>query len=234
MVKICLLDYESHSMPDSSSSLPVWWKRPLSWGKILLALLLVGMFFLYGFVPDGKPRFQGVDITEEVFAQNAAKAPWSLLDHQGHLRQLKQFRGKVVVMFFGYTQCPDVCPTTLGEMQQVMRNLGTDAARVQTLFVTLDPERDSATLLKEYVPAFHPSFLGLYADRQHTDQIAQLFQVVAHKRAGKTPNTYTLDHSAGLYVFDTEGNLRVMINYGQGANVITHDVRLLLAEAQKN
>ncbi len=143
-------------------------------------------------------------------------------------RTLADYRGKVVVLFFGYTQCPDVCPTTLTELAEVMKRLGPDAKNVQVLFATIDPERDTADLLAHYVPAFDPSFVGLYGDANATARTAKEFKVVYQKQPGPTPSTYSMDHSAGTFVFDPKGRLRLYVGYGQGADVFTHDIRELL------
>jgi protein SCO1/2 len=173
------------------------------------------------------PRFRSSDITGTSFGRDFA-----LTDHHGRPRTLADFRGKVVVMFFGYTQCPDVCPTTLAELAEAMRRLGADAARVQVLFVTVDPERDSAELLGHYVPAFEPSFLGLRGDADALARTAKEFKVVYQKQPGSTPATYTMDHSAGAYVFDPQGRLRLYVSYGAGPDVFAHDIRELLRTAR--
>ena len=172
------------------------------------------------------PSFRSSDITGTSFGRDFA-----LTDHHGRPRTLADFRGKVVVMFFGYTQCPDVCPTTLSELAEAMRRLGADAARVQVLFVTVDPERDSAELLGHYVPAFEPSFLGLRGDAEALARTAKEFKVVYQKQPGSTPATYTMDHSAGAYVFDPQGRLRLYVSYGAGPDVFAHDIRELLRTA---
>ena len=153
---------------------------------------------------------------------------FALTDHTGKPRTLADFRGKVVVLFFGYTQCPDVCPTTLATLAEVMQRLGPDAASVQVLFVTIDPERDTAELLSQYVPAFNPSFVGLSGDAEATARTAKEFKILYQKQPGRTPGSYTMDHSAGTFVFDPQGRLRLYVGYGQGADVFVHDIRELL------
>ena len=133
-------------------------------------------------------------------------------------------------MFFGYTQCPDVCPTTMAELKSVMQQLGADAQRVQVLFVTLDPERDTRELLANYVPAFDPSFLGLYGDAETTAKTAKEFRVFYQKQPGPTPGSYTLDHTAGSYVFDPQGRVRLFVRYGDGGANLVADLRTLLAQ----
>ena len=169
------------------------------------------------------PKFMASDVTGTSFGHD-----FSLIDHNGMPRTLADYRGKAVVMFFGYTQCPDFCPTTLAELAEAMKRLGPDAERVQVLFVTVDPERDTPALLKNYVPAFDPRFIGLYGDADATARTAKEFKVVYQKRPGQTPGTYTMDHSAGTFIFDPNGKLRVYVGYGQGAEVFAHDIKALL------
>ncbi len=133
-------------------------------------------------------------------------------------------------MFFGFTQCPDVCPTTMVEMANVMKSLGPDADRVQVLFVTVDPERDTAELLKQYVPAFDPRFLGLRGDLLETDKTAKEFKVFYQKVPGKKAGSYTMDHTAGSYVFDPQGRIRLFVRHGQGTEPIVHDLKILLSD----
>jgi protein SCO1/2 len=170
------------------------------------------------------PKFTGSDVTGVAFGRD-----FHLTDYNGKARALADFRGKVVVMFFGYTQCPDFCPTTLSQLAEAMRKLGPDAARVQVLFVTIDPERDTPELLSHYVPAFDPSFLGLYGDAAATAGVAKEFKVLYEKQPGPTPGTYTMDHSAGTFLFDPQGRLRVYETYGVGPDAYAHDIRALLA-----
>jgi protein SCO1/2 len=155
---------------------------------------------------------------------------FNLTDHNGQARQLADFRGKAVVLFFGYTQCPDVCPTTLATMREVMALLGEDARRVQVLFVTVDPARDSPALLARYVPVFHPSFLGLYADEKGIETVAKEFKVFYAKQPGSAPGTYSMDHSASSYAFDPQGHLRLLLRYGEAPANIAADLRRLLGE----
>ena len=175
--------------------------------------------------PDA-PSFKASDVTGTTYGRDFA-----LTGHDGKPRTLADFRGKVVVLFFGYTQCPDVCPTTLAELSEVMRDLGPEAARVQVLFATIDPDRDTAALLAQYVPAFNPAFLGLYGDADATARTAKEFRVFYQKQPGQTPGTYTMDHSAGTFLFDPQGRLRVYVSYGQGPDVFVHDIRELLRGA---
>jgi protein SCO1/2 len=174
---------------------------------------------------DG-PKFRASDVTGSSFGRDFA-----LKDPDGRQRTLADFRGKAVVLFFGYTQCPDVCPTTLATLAETMKRLGTDADRVQVLFVTVDPERDTPTLLRQYVPAFDARFLGLYGDANATARTAKEFKVIYEKVPGATAGSYTMDHSAGTYVFDPQGRLRLYVANGQGPDVFAHDLRELLRGA---
>jgi protein SCO1/2 len=169
------------------------------------------------------PKFMASDVTGTSYGRD-----FQLVDHNGKPRTLADYRGKAVVVFFGYTQCPDVCPTTLAELAEAMKRLGPDAERVQVLFVTVDPERDTPDLLSKYVPAFDPRFVGLYGDADATARTAKEFKIIYQKQPGQTPGTYTMDHSAGTFVFDPNGKLRVYVGYGQGADVFAHDLRELL------
>lgn len=168
------------------------------------------------------PRFKLTDVTGASFGKDFA-----LTDHNGQRRTLADFKGKVVTVFFGFTHCPDVCPTTLGEMAVVMKELGKDADRLQVLFVTVDPERDTAEVLKRYVPAFHPTFLGLTGSAEDVARTAKEFKIFYQKQP--LPNSgYTMDHSAGTYILDDEGRLRLFAQYGIGAPALLHDIRQLL------
>lgn len=168
--------------------------------------------------------FKNTDITGLDHAKDFA-----LTDHHGKLRKLSDFRGKAVVVFFGYTQCPDVCPTTMAEMATVMRELGPLADKVQVLFITVDPERDTPELLSKYVPSFDPRFLGMVGDQAALEKVAKEFRAFYQKVPGKEAGSYTMDHTAGSYVFDPQGRLRLFIRHGQGAEPIAHDLRLLLS-----
>ena len=172
-----------------------------------------------------KPEFKNIDIT----GSTAFGKDFSLLDPDGKVRTLADFKGKVVVMFFGYTQCPDVCPTTLTEMQQVMTLLGPQSDKVQVLFFSLYPERDTAEILKQYVPAFDPRFLGLRpADEAALERVTKDFKIYYKKVPGTKPGSYTMDHTAGSYAFDPEGRLRLYIKHAQGPETLAHDLKELL------
>ncbi len=172
---------------------------------------------------DEKPVFQNTDLTGLDYARDFA-----LTDHNGKPRSLADFKGRAVLVFFGYTQCPDVCPTTMAEMAAVMRQLGKQADDLQVLFITLDPARDSQQLLSQYVPAFDRRFLGLYGDAAATAKVAKEFKVFCQKVPGKDPANYTIDHTAGSYVFDRQGRVRLFVRHGQGPAPIVHDIKLLL------
>ncbi len=189
---------------------------------LALSLTLVGCDGSSG---GGKPSFRNTDITGADFAKELA-----LTGHDGKPRTLADFRGKAIVVFFGYTQCPDVCPTTLAELAEVMTQLGPQADEVQVLFVSVDPERDTQELLANYVPAFDKRFLGLYGDAEATARAAKAFKVFYQKVPGKTPGSYTMDHTAGSYVFDRQGRVRLFIKHGTGPEPIVHDLKLLLAQ----
>lgn len=169
------------------------------------------------------PAFKATDITGADL-----KPGFELTDHNGRSRTLADFQGKVVVVFFGYTHCPDVCPTSLAHLAGAMQKLGLAADRVQVLFITVDPERDTKQLMAQYVTAFNPTFLGLAGDAAATARAAQSFKVVYQQRAGQGAGSYTMDHSAGTYIFDPQGRLRLYVSYGQGADVFAHDIDLLL------
>lgn len=172
--------------------------------------------------PD-KLQFKSIDLTGADYAQG-----FSLADHNGQLRTLKDFAGKIVVIFFGYTQCPDVCPTTLAEMAQIKQLLGPDGDQLQAIFITVDPERDTPEILKAYMGNFDPTFLALRPTMDQLPEVAKDFKIYYKKVEGKTPGSYTMDHSAGSYVFDGKGRVRLYSRYGGGAEALASDIRLLL------
>ncbi|MFG6456750.1 SCO family protein [Roseateles sp. BYS96W] len=171
-----------------------------------------------------KPAFKGVDLTGAEYARQL-----NLTDQDGRARSLADFKGKVTVVFFGYTQCPDVCPTTMMEVAEVKKALGADGDKVQGVFVTVDPERDTPALLKAYLASFDPSFVGLHGSVEQTQAAAKEFKVFYAKVPGKTPETYTMDHTAASFLFDPQGRVRVYVRYGAGAEPLVHDIKLLLA-----
>jgi protein SCO1/2 len=191
-----------------------------------MALAIAVLAMLVAACGKDGPSFKGSDVTGASLGRDFA-----LTDADGAKRTLADYRGKAVVVFFGYTQCPDVCPTTLATLAETMKGLGPLADRVQVIFVTVDPERDTGELLKAYVPAFDPRFVGLRGDAAQTEAVAKEFRVVYQKVPGATPTTYTVDHSAGLFLFDPQGRLRVYVGHGQGPDVLAHDLRELLKAA---
>ena len=189
----------------------------LAWGA---SLGLGGL--LTACSPD-RPSFKGVDITGADYAQGFAAQ-----DHNGQPRTMADFAGKVVIVFFGYTQCPDVCPTSMQELAEVKRLLGADGDKLQGLFITLDPERDTPEMLKAYMANFDPSFLALHPTPDQLAAITKDFKIYYKKVDGKTATSYTLDHSAGSYTFDTQGRVRLYNRYGSGAAALADDVKTLL------
>ncbi len=189
----------------------------------ILSTLIVSLTLLFSGCSQ-PPTFKSTDISGSDWGKD-----FVLTDPQGQARRLADFKGKAVVVFFGYTQCPDVCPTTLLSMREVLNRLGNDAGRVQVVFVTLDPARDTPQVLAEYVTAFHPSFVGLRGDEATIAAVARDFKVFYAKQAGSTAGTYSLDHSTGSYAYDPEGRLRLLIRYGETPDNVASDLRLLLA-----
>jgi protein SCO1/2 len=198
-------------------------RRAWPWRAGVAAIAALLALSLAACAPSA-PKFLASDVTGSAFGQD-----FSLPDQNGKLRTLADFRGKVVVVFFGYTHCPDVCPTTLAELAETMKRLGADADRVQVLFITVDPARDTPEVLAQYVPAFDKRFLALRGDDAALAATAKAFKVIYQKQAGTAPGSYTMDHSAGTYVYDPQGRLRLYVSYGQGPDVFTHDIKALLA-----
>ena len=173
---------------------------------------------------EAKPSFNAVDMTGADYAKNFA-----LTDADGKARTLQDFKGKVVVLFFGYAQCPDVCPTTMSEMAQVKQQLGKDGDKLQVLFVTVDPERDTPAVMKAYMGAFDPSFVALIPTNDQLVAMAKDYKAYYKKVDGKTPTSYSMDHSAASYIYDTQGRLRLYARYGMGVAPMVADVKTLLA-----
>lgn len=190
--------------------------------KVAFAACAMSAAFLSG-CSEQKPAFASVDVTGADYAKN-----FELADHNGQVRRLTDFAGKVTVIFFGYTQCPDVCPTSMAELAEVKTLLGKDGELVQGLFVTVDPERDTPELLKAYMSNFDPSFLALRTSPEQLALLAKDYKVYYKKVPGSTATSYTLDHSAGSYVYDPKGQLRLFTRYGSGAKVLAADIALLL------
>ena len=185
--------------------------------------MLLGVAGLLNACSGEKPQFASIDITGADYARDFA-----LTDHNGQPRSIKDFQGKVVVVFFGYTQCPDVCPTSMAELAEIKKLLGSDGERLQGLFVTVDPERDTQEVLKAYMGNFDPTFLALRPELDKLPQVARDFKIFYKKVEGKTPGSYTLDHSAGSYIFDPQGRVRLYSRYGSGAAALASDIRLLI------
>ncbi len=186
------------------------------------AALITGCDKLPGL--SAKSGFKAIDITGADYGNKL-----SLPDQDGQLRTLADFKGKVTVIFFGFTQCPDVCPTTMAELAQVKKALGKDGERVQGVFITIDPERDTPELLKAYMAGFDPSFIALRGTPEQTAATAKDFKVFYAKVPGKSEGSYTMDHTAGSYIFDSTGKLRLFTRYGSGAEALTADLKTLLA-----
>ncbi len=193
----------------------------------LAASVLAATALLLGGCSDSaKPGFTSIDLTGADYAKDFA-----LTDHNGQARTLKDYQGKIVVMFFGYTQCPDVCPTSMTELVAVKKLLGAQADKLQALFVTIDPARDTPEVLKSYMANFDPSFVALFAGSpEKLAELTKYYKVYYKKVEGKTPTSYTMDHSAGMYVYDTQGRLRLYSRYGSGAGALASDIKLLLQE----
>lgn len=189
---------------------------------VILGLLAIALGLTTA-CSDKKPSFAAIDVTGADYARD-----FSLTDHNGQTRTLRDFSGKVVVLFFGYTQCPDVCPTSMAELAEVKKLLGKDGDRLQGLFVTVDPQRDTPEVLKAYMTNFDPSFLALYTTPDKLVALAKDYKVYFKKVDGQTPTSYTMDHSAGSYVYDTQGKLRLYTRYGTGVAPLLADIKLLL------
>lgn len=184
-------------------------------GLILACALLVAC--------GAPPAFKAVDITGASYAQGFA-----LDNARGGRTALADYKGKVVVVFFGFTQCPDVCPTTLADLAEAKKRLGADGEKLQVVFITLDPERDTPAVLAQYVPQFDPSFVGLVGTADQTAAAARDFKIFYMKVPGKTPTSYTIDHTAGAYVFDREGRVRLFVRHGTPVDDIVADLKRLL------
>jgi protein SCO1/2 len=172
---------------------------------------------------ETKPPFKGVDITGADYGRD-----FKLPDTEGRVRSVEEFRGKAVVLFFGYTQCPDACPVTLAEIAEAKKLLGADGAKVQPVLISLDPERDRPDVLKSYVTAFGPDFIALRGSPEQTAAVAKDFKVFFRKVPGSTPGSYTMDHTAASYVYDPKGRLRLYVRYGSGGQALADDLKLIL------
>jgi protein SCO1/2 len=190
--------------------------------KFFYGWLLAGVLSLSACSPS-QPEFKSIDLTGADYAQG-----FDLVDASGQRRQLSDFKGKVVVVFFGYTQCPDFCPTTLSEWVQVKKSLADKGDMLQTVFITLDPERDTPDLLKAYMAGFDPSFIALIPQLDQLPALAKQFKIYYKKVETATAGHYTMDHSAGTYVYDTQGRLRLYARYGLGPQALSQDMAKLL------
>jgi protein SCO1/2 len=190
------------------------------WLKVIFASVF--LIFLSACSPD-KVQFKSIDLTGADYAKDFA-----LPDQNGQVRGIRDFAGKVVVVFFGFTQCPDVCPTSMVELAGIKKSLGADAGKLQAIFISVDPERDTAEILKAYMANFDPAFLALRPSMAQLPVIAKDFKIYYKKVEGKTPTSYSMDHSAGSYVYDPKGRLRLYYRYGSGAELLTQDIQLLL------
>lgn len=193
---------------------------------VLSLVASLGSLPLIGGCMQSKPQFKSIDLTGADYAKD-----FQLPDQNGQVRSLKDFSGKIVVVFFGYTQCPDVCPTTMAELAEAKRLLGPDGEKVQGILVTVDPERDTAEVLKGYTANFDPTFLALRGTPEQVAATTRDFKVFYKKVEGKTATSYTMDHSAASFVYDTKGQLRLYTRYGSGAQALADDLRLLLQQA---
>lgn len=194
---------------------------PMQRRNVLLSL--AGSALLAACGVDGKPQFKSVDITGAEYARD-----FRLPDAEGRMRGIQDFKGKAVVVFFGYVQCPDVCPTTMGEIAEAKKLLGADGAKVQGVFITVDPERDTPEVLKAYMANFGPDMVALRGTPEQVAGVAKDFKVFFRKVEGKTPGSYTMDHSAASYVYDPQGRLRLYTRYGTGPKALADDLRILL------
>ena len=195
--------------------------------SLATALLAAGGMLPLAGCSDKAPSFVSIDITGADYARD-----FSLVDHNGQTRSIKDFAGKVVVVFFGFTQCPDVCPTSMSELAEIRKLLGADGERLQGIFITVDPERDTPEVLKAYMANFDPSFLALRpSSPEQLAALAKDFKAYYKKVDGRTPTSYTMDHSAGSYVFDPQGRIRLFTRHGMGAQALAGDLRQLLKPA---
>ncbi len=200
----------------------------MPWIRVLVCALACSMALVAcdNKPPTPKAAFNNIDITGADYAQG-----FELTDHSGQKRTLADYKGKVVVVFFGFTHCPDVCPTTLAEMAAVKKELGADGEKLQVLFVTVDPERDTQQALADFVPAFDPSFVGLYGSAEQTAKLQKDFKLFVQKVKNKAGDGYSVDHTAGSYVYDPQGRARLFVRSGQGPQAVLNDIKLILAGA---
>ena len=192
----------------------------LNWSK---AIFLCFFALLSTACSPDKPQFKSIDLTGADYAKD-----FPLPDQNGQARSIKDFAGKVVVVFFGFTQCPDVCPTSMTELAGIKKSLGAEGEKLQAVFISIDPERDTPEILKAYMGNFDPTFLALRPNPEQLAAIAKDFKIYYKKVEGKSATSYSMDHSAGNYIYDTQGRLRLYNRYGSGAEGLLSDIRLLL------
>ena len=192
----------------------------INWAKAIFACFF--SLLLAACSPD-KPQFKSIDLTGADYAKDFA-----LPDQNGQVRSIKDFAGKVVVVFFGFTQCPDVCPTSMTELAGIKKSLGADGDKLQAVFISIDPERDTPEILKAYMGNFDPTFLALRPNPEQLAAIAKDFKIFYKKVEGRSPTSYSMDHSAGNYIYDTQSRLRLYNRYGSGSEGLLSDIRLLL------
>lgn len=193
-------------------------KSRLYWGYVWLLCVGLG---LWGCTE--KPKFAAIDVTGADYAKG-----FELKDQNGQVRTMADFKGKVVVVFFGYTQCPDVCPTSMAELVEVKKALGAQAHLLQGIFVSVDPERDTQEVIKAYMANFDASFVALRPEAEQLAALTRDYKVYAKKVPGTQPGFYTVDHSAGSYVYDPQGRVRLYARYGSGASALAQDILVLL------
>ena len=198
-------------------------KKAACYAAFLALIGLSGIFL--SACSENKPSFVSIDVTGADYAKDFA-----LNDHDGQPKSIKDFAGKVTVLFFGYTQCPDVCPTSMAELAEVKKLLGKDGDKLQGIFITVDPARDTPEVLKAYMANFDPNFLALIPEPDKLPDLAKNYKIYYKKVDGKTATSYTMDHSAGSFVYDTRGQLRLYTRYGSGVKPLASDIAQLLKQ----
>ena len=195
-----------------------------TWSRVLFVCIFLVLAAACS--PD-KPQFKSIDLTGADYAKDFSPVG-GLADQNGKVRTIKDFAGQVVVVFFGFTQCPDVCPASMTELASIKKSLGADGDKLQAVFISVDPERDTPEILKAYMGNFDPTFWALRPSVEQLPAIAKDFKIYYKKVEGKTPTSYSMDHSAGYYIYDLQGRLRLYSRYGVGADGLLNDIRLLL------
>lgn len=203
----------------------VWLQKAIK--SIAALVIITPATALFTACTEQKMAFKSVDITGADYAKDFS-ADGTMVDHNGQARSIKDFAGKIVVVFFGFTQCPDVCPTSMAELAEVKKLLGKDGDKVQGLFITIDPERDTLPVLKAYMGNFDPTFLAMRTTPDKLADLAKNFKTYYKKMPGRTDTSYSMDHSVGSFVYDTKGNVRLYTRHGSGAEALASDLKLLL------